>query len=332
MGKFLKDNWFVAVIAVFFVAITIYFVYDQNKDKLPGKTVDGKQVVFAVDDQNTTADDLYDKLAPTYERSVLYSKFQTTLLDEAVETTDEMTSEVDSQVQDIVSYYQSCYGYGVDTLNNIVKSNYGYDTLADYLLYTKKAQQVYSEYIAAHLDELYDSATADTLKGRIISYCVISMDDPANPTEDESKLLSDAQAAWASGDFTADNFADFAKNYSQDSGAQNGGKLGYVDTNTSNLDEDFLNAALQLESGAVSDWVYSQQFGWFLIKCDTTDPAELAQETDFVSAILDANSGLDGQILWAKAQELNVSFADDETEQIIKEVLGVADAGTQEAQ
>ena len=66
MLKFIKENWFVALVAAFFLIISVYFAYDQNKGKLPGKTVGGKQVVFSVDDKNFTADDYYDDLDNYY--------------------------------------------------------------------------------------------------------------------------------------------------------------------------------------------------------------------------------------------------------------------------
>ena len=93
MGKFLKENWFVALVAVFFIAISVYFAYDQNKDKLPGKSVSGKDVVFSVAGENFTADDLYEELAKTNFDGEIYMSFYTTLLDQAVPTTDEMKTE-----------------------------------------------------------------------------------------------------------------------------------------------------------------------------------------------------------------------------------------------
>ena len=75
MKKFLKENWFVAVIALFFVSISIYYAYDQNKDNLPAKTVNGKDVVATVDDVVFTADDLYDTMYKTYGKNQLFLAF-----------------------------------------------------------------------------------------------------------------------------------------------------------------------------------------------------------------------------------------------------------------
>ena len=84
MKKFLKENWFVAVIALFFVSISIYYAYDQNKDNLPAKTVNGKDVVATVDDVVFTADDLYDTMYKTYGKNQLFLAFYKGVIDSNV--------------------------------------------------------------------------------------------------------------------------------------------------------------------------------------------------------------------------------------------------------
>lgn len=42
MIKILKKQWFVVLIALIFIGFAIFSVYDTNKGKLPGKSVDGK--------------------------------------------------------------------------------------------------------------------------------------------------------------------------------------------------------------------------------------------------------------------------------------------------
>ena len=60
MIKILKKQWFVVLIALLFIGFAIFSVYDTNKGKLPGKSVDGKDVVAGLKgDVNITADELY---------------------------------------------------------------------------------------------------------------------------------------------------------------------------------------------------------------------------------------------------------------------------------
>ena len=323
MAKFLKENWFVAIVAVFFIGVAIFFTYDQNKDKLPGKTVGGKQVVFSVDDTNYTADDLYDELSKDYYESRVLMSFQKALLDETTKGDPSIETEVKKNYESTLQYYQANYGYSEDYLNQIARYYYGYDTFYDYMLYSAKSSKMYASYIGEHIDELFTAEKKAELKSRIVSYVVIAMDDPANPTEEESAKLKAAQDAWASGTYSAANFGDFAAAYTQDGNAANNGKFGYVDAETTGIDETFLETALALEEGAVSDWVYSEQFGYFLIKCDSTLNVDLLQEDDFISRILDSNEGLSSKIIWEKTQQLNVQFGNEEIEKLIKDNIGV---------
>ena len=77
MIKILKKQWFVVLIALIFIGFAIFSVYDTNKGKLPGKSVDGKDVVAGLKgDVNITADELYKNLSKTYGKSMLFMKFQ----------------------------------------------------------------------------------------------------------------------------------------------------------------------------------------------------------------------------------------------------------------
>ena len=111
MVEKLKEYWFPLLIGIFFVCITVYFAYDQNKGKLPGKTVGGKQIVFSVDDENFSADEIYDELSKTYYEDRVYTMFHTALLDSAVESTDDMIKDVRDRYQYLVSVYSQYYGY-----------------------------------------------------------------------------------------------------------------------------------------------------------------------------------------------------------------------------
>lgn len=323
MAKFLKENWFVAIVAVFFIGVAIFFTYDQNKDKLPGKSVGGKQVVFSVDDTNYTADDLYDRLSSDYYESRVFLSFQKALLDEATKNDKDIETNVKTQYQQTLQYYQSQYGYDEEYLNQIARYYYGYDTFYDYMLYSNKSMSVFKDYIKTNIADLLTDEKKAELNPRIVSYVVIAMDDPANPTAEESSKLKAAQDAWASDTYTAENFGDFAAAYSQDGNAANKGVFGYIDTKTTGIDETFLNTALSLKDGEVSEWVYSEQFGYFLIKCDTSDTAALLEEDDFVSEVLNMNEGLQNKVMWQKAQDLGITFGDEEVEKIIKDHMNV---------
>ena len=326
MVEKLKEYWFPLLIGIFFVCITIYFAYDQNKGKLPGKTVGGQQIVFSVDDENFSADQIYDELSKTYYEDRVYTMFHTALLDSAVESTDDMIKDVRDRYQYLVSVYSQYYGYDEAYLNTIAQTYYGYDTFYDYLLYSVKTEKLYANYISKHIDELLTDHFKEEHKPRIVSYVVLTMDDPENPTAEESEKLKAAQDAWASSEYSAENFAEFAEKFSEDSNASNGGRYGYIDSSASNIDEKFKETALSLNEGEVCEWFKSDDFGWFLIKCDSVKADDYKEETDFISAILSENEHLGTDIIWQTAQDLGVKFASEEIEAIVKKNLSIEES------
>ena len=335
MINFLKKNWFVAVIAVIFLCFTGYYVYETNKDNLPGKKVGGKDVVFTVGDEVVTADDLYDKLYEQYGQQQLYMNFQRAVVDAYVS---------DAEVRDAVDYYVSYYKYyysqyyGVSDLDEYYQS-YGYQGLEDYLRCQIKASKMFSDYVTEHAEEFADEKFVEEHNPRMISYCLVKFADKDNVTEDDQNRLAAAQAAWSSDEYNADNFAEFCKKYSEDStSAPNGGVLGYVDVDSS-LVPEFLEAALELKAGECSDWVYGESYdsstgsyygGWWVIKCDSTDIKDYKADDGFTSAVLSGNDDLALQILWERAQQLagkdEIKFPNEDVKNYIYEQLGIKES------
>ena len=103
----------------------------------------------------------------------------------------------------------------------------------------------------------------DDLRIRQISYILVKFEDSANvtaePTDDEKARMKAVDDALASG-----TFADAAIAHSEDdSSAPDGGNLGIIDKNASSLDAAFLEASLALKEGETSDWIRSENFGYF---------------------------------------------------------------------
>lgn len=322
MKEFLKQNWFVAVIAIFFIGISIFYVYDQNKDNLPNKVVDGKDVVFSVDDTNFTADQLYDELYKSYGKSELFLKFYMGVIDANVEETQELTDQINSAISQTVSYYTNYYGYGLEYLNQLARYYYGYPDFPTYVEYQIKAETLYSKYIGEHAQDYVTEEFIAKHNPRVISYCLIKLDDPSNPTAEETDRLNAAKKAWSE-EYSAETFADFAKKYSEDaSTAGSGGKLGYVDDN-SRLVDAFLKAALSLEAGQVSEWIFDENYGYFLIKCDSKNYEDYATDANFLSTVLSDNANLANEIVWTYAQNANITFTDEAVRDYIMQQLNV---------
>ncbi len=326
MKEFLKQNWFVAVIAVFFLGISVFYAYDQNKDNLPNKTVNGKDVIFSVDDTNFTADELYDELYKTYGKSELFLKFYMGVIDANVEETDELMEQINNAISQTVSYYTNYYGYGLEYLNQLARYYYGYPDFPSYVEYQLKAEKLYSTYISQHAEKYVTEEFITKHNPRVISYCLIKFDDPKNPTADETARLNAAMDGWTN-DYNAETFAEFAMKYSEDpSTASKGGKLGYVDNNSA-LVEAFLKAALALEEGQVSEWIFDENYGYFLIKCDSKNYGDYASDPNFLSTVLTDNANLANEIVWQYAQNADITFMDEAVKDYIMQQLNVVKDG-----
>lgn len=321
MSNLLKKNWFVMLVVLVFAGISIYYIYDTNKGKLKGKTVNGEDVVYAVSGEDVTASEFYDELYRNNGSNTLISLFEKAVADGGVETTDTLKENASAQADSIIANFQNNYGSSWQTYLNTALADTGYDDLESYLLTMLKINELSADYAKANFDDL---------KIRGISYILIQYENPDKitdePTEDEKKRMQAVDDALKTG-----TFADAAIAYSEDtSTASTGGVLGIIDKNTSSLDSAFLEAALALNEGAVSDWVRSDNFGYFRIMCTAATPetleAENIESDPYMDLVSYYDTTLTNRAIWAKAEELGMDFKGDETlENTIKDSLGVTE-------
>lgn len=322
MTNFLKKNWFVCLVIVLFACVSVYYIYDTNKGKLKGKSVDGENVVYSINDEDVTASSLYEELYKSNGSNAIVTLIEKAVCDQAVDTTSEMKETASSQASSIRSNYQSSYGDDYEAqLESDLKST-GFDDLEEYLIFAQKVNQISAEYAKNNFEEL---------QIREISYILISFDDTSNPTEEatetEQSKMDAVDAALAEGT----SFADVAKEYSEDSStSESGGVLGIIDTNTTSLDSDFYNAAMALAEGEVSDWVRSDSFGYFRIECTAATAETLAtsytEEDPYLALVENYDTSLSTKALWAKIEELGIDFGGDtELEATVKTAFGVED-------
>ncbi len=355
MSTFLKKNWFVCILAVAFASMSVFYIYDTNKGKLKGKSVNGEDVVYSVNDEDVTTSEFYDSLYKSGGISTVASLFQKAVVNQAVEETTEMKTYANTQgpiiEQNYMYQYPTTYK---DVLGTTLKSlGYsGYDDLKQYLIDYQKLMSLAKDYAKANFDDL---------QIRHISYILVQFSDDseksATANEDESSRMQKVDDALASGQ----SFSVVASEYSEDSStASSGGRLGTIDKNTSNLDSAFLEAALSLKEGETSDWVYSSNFGFFRIKCDsasvdtldefvntpvetaaptpsasaeaTADPSAsptatvetITETTDPYESLLSSDTTITPKAIFAKAEELGMDFGDNETlESALKTYYGI---------
>lgn len=324
MTEIMKKNWFVVVVAIIFCGIAIFFTYDQNKDKLPGKTVNGQDVVFTIDGQNFTADDLYNEYYPVGGPDAAYLLAQHLLLDQIVPKTNDLKDEAATMAEQYYQYFYQYYGTQTDAFIETNMKAIGLESLEEYCMYNLMLEQMYSEYIKENLDTLYEPFNEE-YRPRFVSHVLIKMDDAEKPTAEEKDRLQKAQEAWNSGEY---DFATFAEQFSDDTAsAINKGIVGYCDKD-SNYVPEFKAAALALNEGEVSEWVKSD-YGYHLIMVTSTKMDEVVEEPEFLEHILDANENLGNEVLWARFVEKNISFADAKLEAKIKDALNIKEGSNE---
>ncbi|HET6784823.1 MAG TPA: peptidylprolyl isomerase [Erysipelotrichaceae bacterium] len=317
----IKRQWFVVLVAVLLCAIIVFFVYDQNKDNLPSKSVGGKDVVFTVADTDVTTDEFYSELYKQYGISAVYMFLEKAIVDSAIETTEVITTKADVDATSVTESFKSYYGTEYESYLIEALKGLGYSKVEDlntYFVYVYKRQALMNDYLNANMDTLYP-AFSEVNTPRVVSHVLVTMADPAAPTADETARFEAAKAAYAGGM----SFEEMVTNYSDDtSNNTNKGKLGYLDVNTSYVPE-FLSAALALNEGEVSDWVKTQ-YGYHLIRVDSTNLETLKEYQEFYDALLASDTTLEPTIVWAKAQELNIDFmGNDELKAELLSFMGI---------
>jgi len=312
----LKKNWFVVLVALCFMGTAIFFAYDQNKDKVPGKTSNGSGVLFSLDGKDFTADELYERLYATGGEDAAYMLLQRQLLDVCVSETDDMKTEAQELADNYLAYYQTYLGTSAEAYIASALKSIGLDTLYDYCLYNVKLEKMLQEYVTENADSLWGDFAADYTP-RMVSHVLVKMDDPDNPTAEETARFEEVKAAWEKGDLS---FADFAQQYSDDtSSAVKGGSVGYCDKDTSFV-TGFKETALALKVGEISEWTKSQ-YGYHLITVTSDDRAELMADSSCLESILNFYPSLEDEIMLKKLEENNVSFSTTELEEAIRKAL-----------
>ncbi len=317
----IKRQWFIVLVAVLLSIVIVYFVYDQNKDNLPSKNVGGKDVVFTVADTDVTTDEFYTELYNQYGISAVYMFLDKIIVDSAIETTEVITTKAGVDAEGVLESFKSYYGTEYETYLIEALKGLGYTKVEDlntYFTYVYKRQALMNNYLNANMDTLYPGFS-EVNSPRVVSHVLITMADPNNPTADETARFEAAKAAYASGM----SFEEIVTKYSDDtSNNTNKGLLGYLDVNTSYVKE-FLNAALSLKEGEVSDWVKSD-YGYHLIRVNSTQLEALKEYQEFYDALLASDTTLETTIIWAKAQELKIDFmGNDELKAELLSFMGI---------
>lgn len=324
MNKVLKEYWLLLLIGVLLICGSVYFVIEDNSGKIAGKKENGSDVVFSIGEENVTADEFYDELYEAYGTAGIYQFMMKAVSEAACETTDEMKDNAKIYAENVKASYMNSYGGAYETYLVSDLQALGYDSvddLADYFVNYQKNLTFLTEAVTA--EEGPWAKYAEEKQPRVVSHILIKMEDPENPTEEELAKVAAVDAALANGDA----FGVVAAAHSEDSSAANNGLLGYADADTSYVKE-FLTAMLELNEGETTEWVKTE-YGYHLIKCDSTTLDYFVEnyQEDMLNAVLKFDPTAQPRAVWAKAEELGITFADETVKADLMKYMGLESEG-----
>lgn len=332
MNEFLRNNWFVVVIAVIIIAFISYFVYDETKYNVSKASEDGQEVLASIDEKAVTAKDLYDYSEP-FDSSLIYNMYRNQVVEQSIEATDDMEEDAKELEDAINANSSSTADYESSIAQELAMYGYkGYDQLYDYCLMTVKEAQLQRDYIEEHFEDCIEPLKEKN--PRTISLISMSVTDPDSLTEDEQKKKDNIDKALES-----ESFADAATAYSEDtSTASNEGFYGYLDSgalsssSSASLDAAVIQAALDLKKGETSDWITVTDpntglTNLYRVHVDETDIQSIwdsKNETvsnSILSAVLNADSTLSYRIIEDYAKDLDIEFKDEDTQKKLEDYL-----------
>lgn len=303
MKNMLKKYWFILTIAFILIAFSLLFLYANVKDKLPGKKVNGKDVVAIFNEKTIFADDIFENAKEVNGYRVISTLILEALANQEIPTTDEIKKNVAAREAELIEGFKqkNPQGYQEEMSNALKQLGFanGYADLSKYVTSQIKIQQIMENYILANKDKYFKEI--ETKKGRLVSHILVrypqltAAEKEGKKPEEITKLQNERNAkaeaelntkkdavdkALASKDF-----GEVAAEFSDDEASKvKKGSLGYVNSDTSFVKE-FLDASLKLNEGQVSDWIKTT-YGYHKIKVDAVGAEKLLQNKEIKAQIL----------------------------------------------
>lgn len=236
-----------------------------------GKEIDvknGSKVAVSVKQDKFTATEYYEKIKEE-NISTLIDMIDHQLFDKKYKTDDEETSQIDSQIEQIKSYY----GEDEDTYNAVIKQYFGVKDekeLREKLSLEYKRNKAVEEYVKKNLkDDEIKKYYEENVFGQLKASHILITVDVKDDASDEEKETADKKALETAKKVIKElnsgkSFKKLAKKYSQDkANATNGGDLGYF--SPSDMVEEFSNAVKDLKNNEYTKEPVKTQYGYHII-------------------------------------------------------------------
>ena len=146
---------------------------------------------------------------------------------------------------------------------------------------------------------------------RLISHILVKMEDPDNPTEEETKKMDEVKEALAKEGAV---FSDVAEQYSDDNSKEQGGSLGLVTkTSIEEYVEDFRNNVYTKKAGETTEW-FKTEYGYHIIKVDATTMDGFMELNNYsiFTEIFKKDASIRLDITWEQIEKQDLKFGEDE--------------------
>lgn len=287
------------------------------------KLDNGENAIVTFDEGGISAEDLYNKLKENYGAENIVNLIDKYLLEKLYDTTSDEKSYIKQSVN--------------AAKEQATKYNTDLDTYV-YYYYGLANEKAYKEYISLNykrslwiedyaeetvtdtqIKEYYETETVGDMT---LSHILITSDATDDMSDDEKSKAETNALNQAKEIITklqnGDDFASLAKEYSKDdSTASKGGSLGKL--NTGDYNDDFINAAKDLEVGSYSTSPVKTSYGYHIIyKTAQDDKPTLEDATDDIRITVGKEIASDSSFymtaMIALREKNNMTFKDSELE------------------
>lgn len=249
------------IISILAIALTLSACGNKTAN------VSHNDVLIQFGKNKITTSDLYYQMLEADKGATVINQVAKYILDQEIETTDEIIAEAEKQLADIKVEMEG-------DLSSLMKS-YGFETeeeLLQQIIYSVKSDKLIDKYISTNLDSIYEQYKP--FKAQMIYIEINSTDDPdGEAAKQEAQLVVDLLKSGAS-------FEEVSKEHSD--------KTSYgtetLYTTESTLDYNVLAYAQSVSSPALSDIILNNnKTGYYVVQVTVTNKEQLKE--DFISSL-----------------------------------------------